>query len=278
MQELHPNDITVHLHTITNTFEIIKEKPWFYNTEKQKVNRKGLNPTYQCYHLCYIAEGSLWHTFCEEKKKLIPQGAMFLSKIQTVDFLNTSCKLPMRYFTIVFYTWKDLPLDFSHGNIAVTPSADLDLENKFRAAIQLDSEKPFGWQMKLKNITTELLLTFFGIHFADDLKSKYPPALDKSLRIIREEVFTSQLAISDIAQRCGISTAYLIRMFNRYMNMTPKKYIDDLRLNRACELLKYTDKSVEIISEMSGFPEPRHMRRTLQVKTGMTPREYRRQP
>ena len=35
MQELHPNDITVHLHTISNTFEIIKEKPWFYKTESK---------------------------------------------------------------------------------------------------------------------------------------------------------------------------------------------------------------------------------------------------
>lgn len=278
MQEFHPNDITVQLHTISNTFEVNKEKPWFFNPEKQNEKRKGLNPNLPCYHLCYIVEGSFWHRFGEEKKKLIPCGSMFLTKIQDTDFLNTSCELPMRYFAIVFYTWKDIPLDFSHGNISVIPDETSDLEAKFRNALMLDYEKTFGWRMKLKNITTELLLTFFAAYFADDLQSKYPPVLEQSLRIIHNEVFTSQLAVSDIAQRCGISTAYLIRVFNRYLNITPKKYIDDLRINRACELLKYTDKSVEMIADMCGFPEPRHMRRTLEAKTGMTPREYRKQP
>ncbi len=278
MHEFHPNDITVHLHTIANTFEVIKEKPWFFNPAKQGEICKELNPSYSCYRICYLQQGSYWHRFGTEEKRIISTGSLYLTKIQDTDFLNTSRELPMRYQAIVFYTWSDIPLDFSRGSINVIPPKSADLANKFHTAIQLDNEKPFGWQLKLKNITTEILLTFFTAYFADNLESKYPPMLDKSIHIIREEVFTSQLAVSDIAQRCGVSTAYLIRMFNRYMGMTPKKYIDDLRLHRACELLKYTDKPVEEIAALSGFPEPRHLRRTLQTKTGLSPREYRRQP
>jgi len=51
--------------------------------------------------------------------------------------------------------------------------------------------------------------------------------------------------------------------------------MDALRVERACELLKYTDKSMEEIAAESGFSEARHMRRVFHEIVGTSPREYR---
>ena len=276
MQNFHPNDINVQLLTVTTIYEVQKTRRWFYNPEKQAMHLSEQNASYPCYNLLYMVEGSYWHAHEDKPKRSVPTGSLSLFRVPSGNFLNTSDKLPMRYLLIKFHTWTEIPLDFTQGNIIVMPADGENMEAKFRRAMEVEEERSLGWQIRLKALTEEILLSFFTAYFANELDEETPPLIKESVDIIRREVFTEPLAVSDIAERCGVSTAYLIRVFNRHLGMTPKKYIDDLRYNRACDLLRNTDKSVEEIAALAGFPEPRHLRRVIRMKTGLTPREYRR--
>lgn len=74
-----------------------------------------------------------------------------------------------------------------------------------------------------------------------------------------------------IAEEIGISTRQLERIFGRYLNCSPKKYLMDLRLNRARNLLVQTEQSVTEIALACGFESPGHFARVYRGKFGITP-------
>ena len=55
------------------------------------------------------------------------------------------------------------------------------------------------------------------------------------------------------------------------------RYTNYVRIQRACELLKETDDSVETILEKVGFNNVNHFYKTFRKVTGQKPSEFRRQ-
>lgn len=74
-----------------------------------------------------------------------------------------------------------------------------------------------------------------------------------------------------IAAEIGISTRQLERLFGRYLNCSPKKYLMDLRLQRARNLLVQTEQSVTEIALACGFESPGHFARVYRGKFSVTP-------
>lgn len=96
------------------------------------------------------------------------------------------------------------------------------------------------------------------------------PHLVKAIQIMNDSIERPR-SPSLIADEIGISTRQLERIFGRYLNCSPKKYLMDLRLNRARNLLVQTDQSVTEIALACGFESPGHFARVYRGKFGITP-------
>ena len=59
------------------------------------------------------------------------------------------------------------------------------------------------------------------------------------------------------------------------MQTTPYKYLMEVRLSKAAELLKETDEPISRISSKVGFHQVSHFGKCFREKTGYPPREYR---
>ena len=79
-----------------------------------------------------------------------------------------------------------------------------------------------------------------------------------------------------LAQKMNISEVYLRKLFLSNLGITPKQYILELRINKAKQLLVYSNYSVTKISEKCGFSSPYHFCRAFKSKTGIPPTEYAR--
>ena len=145
------------------------------------------------------------------------------------------------------------------------------------AALQLYTDRPFGWRLRLRGIVEELLLRVFTVYWEEKNEGNMPELIRSSTELIRSRIFSAPLSVDEVAQECHISTTHLIRLFRRYLHMTPKKYMDNIRAERAGELLKYTDKSMDVVAAESGFTEARQMRRIFSEIMGVTPKDYRQQ-
>jgi transcriptional regulator GlxA family with amidase domain len=96
------------------------------------------------------------------------------------------------------------------------------------------------------------------------------PHLVRAIQIMTDSIERPR-SPSVIAEEIGISTRQLEKIFGRYLNCSPKKYLMDLRLQRARNLLVQTDQSVTEIALACGFESPGHFARVYRGKFGITP-------
>ena len=73
-----------------------------------------------------------------------------------------------------------------------------------------------------------------------------------------------------------MSVCWFIRSFKRYMGVTPMQYVTSIRINKAKELLKNTNYSIQEISGRLGYQSTQAFDRVFKRETGMKPLEFRR--
>ncbi|MFQ5547162.1 MAG: GlxA family transcriptional regulator [Woeseia sp.] len=80
----------------------------------------------------------------------------------------------------------------------------------------------------------------------------------------------------DLALYVGLSRRQLQRLFQRYLMCAPSRYYLQLRLQRACELLRQTSMSLVEISASTGFVSTSHFSKSYKEFYGHSPSAERR--
>lgn len=84
------------------------------------------------------------------------------------------------------------------------------------------------------------------------------------------------ITIADAARAAAVSDRTLARLFQRHLQRTPQRYLQELRVKRAQMWLEATWRSVQEIAEASGYPDPATFRRMFRQVSGITPAEHRK--
>lgn len=69
---------------------------------------------------------------------------------------------------------------------------------------------------------------------------------------------------------------YLCRLFRQEMHTTPHKYLADLRLQSAADMLRTGSRSIAEVARLCGHVDPLYFSRMFKKKYGCSPREYAR--
>lgn len=89
--------------------------------------------------------------------------------------------------------------------------------------------------------------------------------------------YTESLSLHVLADICHGSPYHLHRTFKKIMKITPVDYIQQRRIDQACEELTHTNQSVTTIGFNVGIPNTSYFVTLFKKKTGMTPARYRTQ-
>lgn len=87
---------------------------------------------------------------------------------------------------------------------------------------------------------------------------------------------SEDLSLETLAQESGYSRAHFIRMFSAATGTTPHRYLTEMRLEFARELLTSSVKSVTEIAQSAGFSSHSHLTKVFHARFGATPSDYRR--
>ena len=96
------------------------------------------------------------------------------------------------------------------------------------------------------------------------------------LDYIEKNYFRSELTYEEVAAAGGISKTYLSKMFRAKMGMSYVEYLAQVRLNKACDLLKTTDYSINDIAKMVGYDNMSNFGRFFKSKYGVSAAQYRK--
>lgn len=97
----------------------------------------------------------------------------------------------------------------------------------------------------------------------------------KAIKYI-EDNLKDPINLSDIAYAVNLSPNYLHTRFRKEVGITPREYLIDCRLKKACELLSTTSNSISEISEKCGFCNQQYMSLLFKQKYEITPSAYRK--
>lgn len=90
-----------------------------------------------------------------------------------------------------------------------------------------------------------------------------------------EENYVSRITLEDLAKRFYINKYYLLRLFKGQYGMTVNEYIQQLRISRAKNLLRFSSKSIREISCLCGFEDSHYFSRVFMKVEGISPSGYR---
>lgn len=118
-----------------------------------------------------------------------------------------------------------------------------------------------------------------GRHCRQDTQvSRYQASCGRAespaVRRIHEEYATENLTVADLARLCSVTPEYFRRIFRSVYGVSPKRYINELKLSRAKELLQSGLYSVTEAALLSGYTDMSHFSRVFKKETGVSPKEF----
>jgi AraC family L-rhamnose operon transcriptional activator RhaR len=129
--------------------------------------------------------------------------------------------------------------------------------------------------------TLARLLLFFGelapaIAAGRSTSASPHPAVLEAVRLLAQEV-TTPWTMALLAQRVGLSTAYLSRLFRSQMGMPPMRYLQQQRMEQAANLLLHTRWPVVRIALEVGIDDQNYFARCFKAYYGLSATAYRTQ-
>jgi len=90
-----------------------------------------------------------------------------------------------------------------------------------------------------------------------------------------DEHFTEQVISNlHLADLCGISQAYMTKLFKTQFGASPNQYIITKKLQYACDLLKSGEYSVSEVAQKVGFSSAYYFSRVFRERIGICPSKY----
>lgn len=89
------------------------------------------------------------------------------------------------------------------------------------------------------------------------------------------DFYQKDLSLTSIAETLHLNASYLSDIFSKTTNTTFCRYLAKVRIEKAKQLLLYTDYSIETVSRRTGFRDYRQFIRTFQRLCEQTPSDYR---
>ncbi|MBK5720845.1 AraC family transcriptional regulator [Dysgonomonas sp. Marseille-P4677] len=89
------------------------------------------------------------------------------------------------------------------------------------------------------------------------------------------ENIENKLTLKDLATYFGYSESYFYRLFFKEIQYAPVEYFNQLKIQRACQLLKSTNMKISQIALKLAFDDPYYFSRIFKKTVGLSPKAYR---
>ncbi len=147
-------------------------------------------------------------------------------------------------------------------------------ERKFTDIYNAWSKKQVGYAYECKSIFYKILLEIerqWNERRFDTANEK----LAEAIEYIHDHFTDRDLTVEAMARHCGMSDTYFRKLFLINFSVTPLKYINQLRMTYARELLQSHYYTIEEIAEKCGFNNINYFSLFVKKQTGYPPSVYR---
>lgn len=91
-----------------------------------------------------------------------------------------------------------------------------------------------------------------------------------------EKKYMDEIKMENLAEICSLSETHFRRLFTEYMHMTPVEYLNLIRVQQACELMKKSTYSMEEVAQRVGYTTISTFNRNFRKIIGTSPYQYKK--
>lgn len=162
-------------------------------------------------------------------------------------------------------------------------SGDKELLGIVTESYRVCAEKPDAYHLLLKSLMFKLMYHLFSQYNSKN-ESKSP---SKATSLSRERVnailqyvdehYNEKISLEDLAELVHINKYYICKIFAHCTGMTFLNYLNQVRVQKAVELLLGTNRSITSIAYETGFQDINYFSRLFKQVMGVSPSEIRRE-
>lgn len=150
-----------------------------------------------------------------------------------------------------------------------------EIVSLFRKAIDVANEEHALYQRVLSGLVTYLVALMCSIDknicvANDDFSTKIDYAC-----VLMRELIVQPVSMQEIAKKSGMGYSLFRKLFKEKMNCAPVRYFQELKMQKATELLITTTIPVKEIAYRLDFESPAYFSARFKKQTGKSPNEYR---
>ena len=232
------------------------------------------------YQLLYLTEGEGIFESTNQKPTRIKQGDLFLL---FPGEWHTYHPLPTKGWKSYWLGFKGKNMDDRVRAGFLSPTKPVysvgfssEIVHLYEEAFAKAKEEAAYAQQTLAGIANHLIGLMYSLE-RNNLLNKDQNRVDmiNRARLRIREALESNLTIQQVAQELGISYSNFRKLFKEYTGVAPSMYQQELRLQRAKEMLSTTNMSIKEIAYRLNFESPDYFSSKFKIKTGIKPSDFR---
>ncbi|MFC5470475.1 AraC family transcriptional regulator [Cohnella suwonensis] len=209
----------------------------------------------------------------------IPQGRAFLAEIPDDHrYYYPEGSDPWEFFFILFRPQLIFPIwEQIKATIGSTPVLE-------PGSIPIRMLRDIFAEAQAGRITDPYLASSYVYQFIIELKrlsathaknkEGWPDSIKEAVRYL-DRNYSRTVGLEQLAESLLLSKFHLLRSFSRFVGITPNDYLNRVRIERAIELLRTTDWSIDRIGTEVGYSTGSYFIKVFRKLTGQTPGSFR---
>lgn len=130
--------------------------------------------------------------------------------------------------------------------------------------------------MEIMNIKFQHYISSFIYFKQIDPASKDYDEISGSIAYMKENI-SNQLFIEDLAMQQHLSVSHYCRLFRAKTGSSPTQYFNQLKIQKSCQYLYFSDRNIKEICAELGFEDPYYFSRLFKKIMGISPAHYKNQ-
>lgn len=122
----------------------------------------------------------------------------------------------------------------------------------------------------------EQLITEVATAFAQKQKNEKTDIYFAQITEYIQKNFKNDITVEDVCRHVELSSTYVNKILRYYKSKSLVQYLNEQRIDKACEMLITTDMKIMEIGEAVGFASTKYFIKTFRILKEVTPGEYRK--
>ena len=229
--------------------------------------------------LVYIENGEGTQKLGTGQKMSLKKGDVFIIVDDTEHSIRPTCEESEFRIVNVFFERDEIDVDYTLLK-CIEPKnfpAQHPIVKYVNECINEYETKTEGYAMRMKGWIYLILAEYISFNQDKRCDRGRPIGADyvrEATRYIHEN-YNKKLTLPMIAEKVGVTSGYLQRLFRENCNTSVVEYLLRYRMENACRILVETNLSIQEISVMIGFSDVKNFYYRFKRIFGVTPTQYR---